>query len=406
MKTARAWPSRWHEPGEGTLLAIPPFAWRLIGVQVKKSDPRIALLREALGDVDPIGDAVVEWMKGGSAGERRGRFEHALMHGVASIDTGSPLGALFADVERIPAWLDRAKLRLGAETMLRLGRGGTYALGSVSLMSGYLASGAVKPLAKTGALTSAAPRRLAATGKFTRDLATSGDLARSSDGFKTTVRVRLLHAMVRAGLTASPSWKNEDWGAPINQRDLVGTHLEFTIGMISGTMALGYFISGRERDALMHLWRYVGLLLGIRDDLLPKTFQEGLEVAWIFDRTEEGPDADSRALGSALIAAFIARGKDEDARAFAELESRFLCGFSRFALGARAADALGIPDDLWKYAPLALAPGRAALEVWRRLVPGGRERAIRRGRSALESDLAHALGGRTPEFQPYGLREG
>ena len=122
-------------------------------------------------------------------------------------------------------------------------------------MSGYLSSGAVEPLVATGALLTMARRRIAETGKYLRDIATSGTIERSSEGFKTTVRVRIMHAMIRRRLGASAGWKTDDWGVPVNQRDMVGTNLEFSIAYIGGLTALGYRISRREREALVRLSR-------------------------------------------------------------------------------------------------------------------------------------------------------
>lgn len=208
--------------------------------------------------------------------------------------------------------------------------------------------------------------------------------------------MRVLHASVRARLAKNPAWRTEAWGIPINQRDMVGTHLEFTVAFIGGLVALGYWISKREREALMQLWRYAGLLVGVREDLVPATFEEGLELAYIFNATEKGPDDDGRALASALIDAWKTGASFTGT--LGRIEGRFLCGFARFALGRRAADALSIPDDIWKYAPLLVAPARGSLELVQRIAPGGRARAVRRGRSAIEANLARTLEGAVPAY--------
>jgi hypothetical protein len=280
---------RWREPSGDMLLPISPILMKALGVKVRPDDPRVERLKQALFEDDPVADAAVAWMHGDPA--RREAFERVLERG------GEPppeLRALFAEVDRVPDWLDRKMVRLGTETLMRVGRGAVYALGGASLMSGYLSCGAVKPLVRTGALTRAARRRLAETGMYIHDLASSKELHRFSPGVKSSVRVRLLHSMIRMRQRSSPDWNLEAWGIPINQRDMIGTHLEFTVAFIGGLTALGYLISRKEREALMHMWRYVGHLMGIRADLLPATFNEGIELAWIFNATEKGPDEDGR----------------------------------------------------------------------------------------------------------------
>lgn len=379
---------RWREPGGGMLLPIAPLLYTALGVRVRPDDPRIELLRQALFEGDPLADDVAAWMQTLPPGEGRAALERALEHGTGP-DAPAPLAALFAEVERVPPWLDRRAVRLGAETILRAGRSGTYALGCASLMSGYLSCGAVKPLVMTGALTRMARRRLAETAMYVRDLAISGDMGRASPGFKASVRVRVLHAQIRASQRRSPAWNTAAWGIPLNQRDMVGTHLEFTVAFIGGLTAQGFLLSRREREALMHLWRYVGVLLGVRPDLIPRSFDEGLEVAWIFNATELGPDADGRRLARALIEAW--EGGASFRGTLGRVEGRFLCGLTRFILGARAADALALPDDAWKYAPLLAAPARGSLEVLRLLIPGGRRVAVRLGRAAIEADVTRSL---------------
>ncbi len=381
-------PSRWHPPGRGTLLPLPDTALRLLGARLREDDPRGAALRGALLEGDPLADDLVAWMH--EAKDRRATFERAVERG-APRDAPAPLAAFFAAIDRTPPWVDRETVALATDTLLRCARSGTYALGGASLMSGYLSSGAVKPLVATGLLLTTARRRISETGKFLRDVATSGRLDRFSDGIKSAVRVRVLHAVIRRRLLASGRWRTEDWGTPINQRDMVGTNLEFSVAYIGGLTALGCLLSRREREAIMHLWRWLGLVVGVREDLLPKTFAEGLELAWIFNGTEQGPDDDSRALAAALVEAWSPGLPGRRSGAFGRVEGRFLTGFARFVLGRRAADALDLPDDAWKYAPLVVMPMRASLEAMRKLVPGARARAVRRGRAIIEEEVRLGL---------------
>lgn len=394
-------PSRYQPPGRGTLVPLPNVVLKAFGARLRKDDPRFDVLRNALLDTDPVADAVAALFGRLPPNEGRRLLDRALDEGIGALeDPPAELVALFAEVDHVPSWLDRDKLRLATDTMLRVGTSGTYALGSASLMSGYLSSGAVKPLVATGALTRMARRRLAETGKYVRDLAMSGDLGRYSDGVKTTVRVRVMHALVRKGIARTSSWKRSEWGAPINQRDMVGTHLEFTVAYIAGLAALGYTIDKREREALMHMWRYLGQLMGLRVDLVPTSFADALEVAWIFNQTEAGPDEDSRALAAALMEAWAEGLPGRRGGIVGKLEGRFLTGFARFVLGKHASDALRIPDDVFKYSVFAIAPMRITSEILRRALPGATRRAVARGRDKIERELALGLAGETPSYDP------
>ncbi len=387
-------PTRWRSELQVPGLIDFPFA-RF--VPIHPSDPRIAQLRDALMEVDPLADRLAASMQGEPAA--RSRFDRALSHGIAHVpDAPEPLRAFFEQIEHVPAWIDRDRIRLATETMLRVGTGGYTALGSVSLMSGYLASGAVKPLSMTGALTRMARRRLIETSKFVLDVARSGELDRGTPGFTAAVRVRMIHAMVRRGLHASGKWREGDWGAPINQHDMVATNLQFSSVFAIGLMAQGYVITAPEREALMHLWRAMGHLLGVRDALLPKTFREGVEVGRIINATEAGPDDDSRALAGALMQATRELHAEGLGPWLGGLRSRSELGLSRLVLGRRASRAIGLPDDLFRFAPLLTLPATLTAELAQRVIPGGRQLAIALGRHITTTAIERSLGGDPPPF--------
>jgi ER-bound oxygenase mpaB/B'/Rubber oxygenase, catalytic domain len=269
------------------------------------------------------------------------------------------------------------------------------------LMSGYLTDGATKSLVATGALTKLAPQRLDATARFVYDVAMS-DMGRFSTGFESSVKVRIMHAMVRRSLLESPRWQHAAWGIPINQRDLLVTHLQFTVTYLGATLALGRLDTRQERDALLHLWRYVSYLLGVRDDLLPKGVREGIEQLAIFNVTEDGPDADGRALAQALISAWLngppAQGP------LGDKIGQFLIGYARYFVGETAADALGIPDTHWKLVAPVLAIAFLPAELVQLVSPRVRALAVAWGRKRLERAFQGQSPYRAPARQPYAVQ--
>jgi hypothetical protein len=389
-------PTRWHEP-----TALPPWGARLgwIRPAIPASDPRVSVLREALLDTDPLADEVAAWLRERSLQGARDAFERAVERGPEAYGSlPEPARALFRQVDSVPIWADPDKLRLGSETLLRAWPAGSWSLAGFALAGGYLAGATVKPLVMTGALSRMAYRRLAETTRFVLDVASSPGLQRASDGFKTTVRVRVMHAQVRTGLLASGRWKAREWGAPINQQDMLTTILQFSVAYAYGLRALGVVLSSRERDALMLLWRYVGLVMGVRQDLLPTTFDEAASVYRLVAQTQMGPDEDSRALMAALLNVPRERrhGRREEIRG--EIEARFLGGYVRYVLGDEAGDRLGVPDGPWKLAPALVAPAIFGLEMVRLLLPGARDAAIRFGRTAARAHVERMLEGKGPTY--------
>lgn len=68
-------------------------------------------------------------------------------------------------------------------------------------------------------------------------------------------------------------WNVERYGEPINQGELIGTLLGSSQLIIEGMeeLAFGFQFTDREREAFLHLWRVVGFLFGIQDELNPNT---------------------------------------------------------------------------------------------------------------------------------------
>ncbi len=362
---------------------------RWLGVSVSADDPRWDALERATMRADPLADDVASWLSEHGADARRA-FDQLLEHGMKH-DCPEPLARLFAAVNEQPPWLDPERVALGTSTMLRQASSGQLSLTVLSLLAGYLSSTVNKPLLFTGALAARAPRRLAETGQFFHDIATSGQLGRWSAGFKTSIRVRLMHATVRRRLLALPTWQLDPWGVPINQRDMVATHLQFTVAYVAGLALLAALLTPREIDGLMHAWRYVSFLLGAEDTLIPKTFREGLELASIYNRSEPGPDDGSLRLGIALREAWETGPKPV---------ASFVTGFARFALGERTSEQLGVPPTRWKLAPPTLAAARLVPELLTMALPGARGRAVRRGREFLRAQVKLTLAGQPATFVP------
>ncbi|PRC48843.1 DUF2236 domain-containing protein, partial [Mycobacterium sp. ITM-2017-0098] len=91
---------------------------------------------------------------------------------------------------------------------------------------------------------------------------------RDGEGFKLTVHVRLMHALVNHQFEKNGRWDIARWGLPINQTDQAATLGLFNGALLLGVRMLGVRVSHGESRAIMHLWKYVGWLMGVDDDWL------------------------------------------------------------------------------------------------------------------------------------------
>jgi len=345
------------------------FKW-MLGSDPQPTDGQVEELKRYILMGDKLADAVVAMYRELPTGQGRKLLDQALEQGISSLDEPpQALVDLFAQIDEEPIWLDRDKLKLGCEVSRRVGPSGELVLRNLSLMAGYMGSAAAKPLVFTGQLDRMTPRRLAETGKFWRDVTTVGGLERNADGFKSAVRVRMMHAQVRNMLLNSNKWKME-WGHPLNQADTMATTLEFSIIFMLGLRALGFIINRREREAVIHLWRYIGYLMGVEERILPADESDALRALYMMLATAGGPDDDTRALGVSLANVPLQQASDKWFGPWlAKTEYHLRVGYTRYILGEKTADTLGLPRNKAKYFWVAQFPLRFSSEVIRACIP-------------------------------------
>jgi ER-bound oxygenase mpaB/B'/Rubber oxygenase, catalytic domain len=373
----------------------PPFSLALTlftRADVRATPDQLAAFRRFAQAGDPLADAVVAMMRELPPGQGRRLFEQAVSQGIGSVASPPPaLAAFFASVDAVPYWLDRDQLDRGSRVIGRTGLlGMVMVMPMMGLYGGYLASRANKTLLRTGDLDGMAPRRLAETAGWWVDVTTPGGLDRFGAGFTGVLRVRLMHAQVRAAMTGRADWDYEAWDHPVNQLQTTGTLLLFSLVMLLGSRLLGLRFSRRDRAAALHLWRYVGHLMGVHPDLLPVTEADAWRLFWLEGATEFRPDEDSRRLGQALLAAsptLLLPPRWKDSPRAGRMLTGYQAAFARLVLGKRNADFLGTPDSkLYQAAVVATGAAVLAAETARPLIPGATrlsERAGQRQRTKM-----------------------
>lgn len=344
------------------------------GGDLRADAAQLARLRRFAQADDPRADAVVAMMHALPRGEGRALFEQALTSGIASIgDPPAPLADFFHDVEATPYWVDFARIDRGARTIIRTGLLGMFPLGDMSLMGGYLASRAVKTLVGTGDLEHTAARRLAETASWWIDVTTPGALRPNGTGAQAALRIRLVHAFVRDAMNRRDDWDYDAWDRPVNQVQTVGTLLLFSLVFLVGTQLLGIRYTPQEREDVMHLWRYVGWLMGVDDELLPANESDAWRLLWLLAATEFIPDDDSRRLAKALLAqnAGIGAGLGPLSGVVGSASVSLHAAISRMLLGSSNADYLGLPHNrLTDAAVRGIAAVTFAAETARMRLPG------------------------------------
>ena len=371
--------------------------WMISGVDPEPTSAQWLALGLALRRGDPPADDLADWMSRQGLRTALPLFERALNLGIDEVpDAPRPLKAFFQAVEDMPDWVRPPLLIEGAKASHLCGLTGLQALRDAALMGGYQASAINQTLVLTGALAQGAQRRVAETTKWWIDCTSAGGLTRFAPGFRTTVRVRAMHALVRRRVRAMPEWDEDRLGLPINQCDMQATYLGFSVVFLVGQRMLGVPLNPAEGHAVMHLWRYIGWLMGVEEDLLYETEQQGRVGLYQNLLSQAPPDDSSAALGRALMDEPLGRDYGHAWPLLNHLHGRYerakhlsLC---RFFLGRQGMSDLGLPAGVLPWYPAFSVPWTAVKHHTLRLLPGGHAWLARQGREAQEGYLAVLFG--------------
>jgi hypothetical protein len=322
---------------------------------------------------DPLADPLVASFKAMPGGDGWRMLDEALLHGPDAVEGAPPqLAELVAPAFEPPDWVDLDLVDAGALAFWRSGGINVgLALLCGSLAYGYQSARLTRPLAATGRLTQMAPRRLRETGRWVSAATKPRALRPGAEGMRATVRLRMVHALVRTHLLESPDWDFASWGVPISSSDTLVTAIGgFLIVPLRALEDLGVRMSPAELEAMTHQWTWIASLMGTPDELLPRSYGDAhaaLDAALALD---EGPNEDSPKLMHALLhygteLPFEKRLPRLARRPGRAMKARLLAGFVRRWMDAEMADRLGVPDtQLTRLTPM-LRPLALAREIAR-----------------------------------------
>ena len=256
-------------------------------------------------------------------------------------------------------------------------------LGSYSLPLAYAAGNGVKVIYRARRLKEEPIRRLCDTAQMVINAMLPGQLETGGIGWHSTRKVRLIHALVRRHVQSDPEnpWSSE-WGTPINQEDLAGTLLSFSVAVVHGLKKMGAKLSQEDADAYVFAWASVGRLLGVDESLLTRTEAEAMSLALRIGERQVRSTPEGRELGRQLLGAveslFPIPG-------YAASLSHFFLEDTVF--GANVAQVLELPKPNWTrwLVRIRAAQKRVVLGLLDE-VPGARRR-----RSFVASRFAQAM---------------
>lgn len=184
-------------------------------------------------------------------------------------------------------------------------------------------------------------RRIVETGQFLLDVTDRGAFTEDGRGIRTTQKVRLMHAAVRHYILNDVRWQSQwdaTWGLPINQSDLAGTMLSFSVTVIDGLDKAGIVLTPEDREAYLHLWKLVGHVMGVMSELMPRDYPDAQIMMQRWQQQHYGASEAGHLLTKTLIDFLHERvpGRRFDS---------YTTNWMRVWLGDTLADALNVPPQ-------------------------------------------------------------
>ena len=108
-------------------------------------------------------------------------------------------------------------------------------------------------------------RRIRQNTRHLIEIMLPGALDREGEGWRLSVRIRLVHAQVRRLLRESGGWDEDELGAPVSSAHVALSAANFSATMIKQATRLGARMNAEERAGFMQTWRYASWLIGTPD---------------------------------------------------------------------------------------------------------------------------------------------
>ena len=200
-----------------------------------------------------------------------------------------------------PPWLDYEAFRPGIRAFHT-----NVDLMLVAFVTGVLVEGFSTLIAKSFKITgrvASTKRRLQQNNRHMLDIFFPGGLYRDGDGWKLSMRIRIIHSQIRSLLAKSDDWNHEAWGTPVSAAHLGLAISVFSKRLLEYSTQVGADFSREEEESVLSVWRYAGYLMGIPESILYTNDADAEKIYKTGYMCEPPPDSDSVAVANLLIQA-------------------------------------------------------------------------------------------------------
>ncbi|MCY3705299.1 MAG: oxygenase MpaB family protein [Gammaproteobacteria bacterium] len=299
---------------------------------------------------DPLADAVVRDLSDLDPGELHQTLAQALDNPHAP-QTGAPDSLVeFVDYSTaVPDWFDADIARMASRAFLRNSDIVLAALVGGSIVEGF-STLISKSFRIRGRVTNSGVRRLKQNGMQLVEQYLPGGMEPGGDGWRLTLRVRLVHAQSRYLINQSDEWDHDRLGEPISAAHVLLAGAAFSGRLMRHVATLGGDFSTEEREAYIHVWRYTGLLMGIPEDLIFDDEASACRAFEIGSMCEPPADLDAIIMANSIVnSAPVIIGVTDPAER--RKMARVVTQASRELIGEKLADSFLFPTRRRKVIP-------------------------------------------------------
>ncbi|MFQ3670357.1 MAG: oxygenase MpaB family protein [Verrucomicrobiia bacterium] len=322
---------------------------------------------------DPLADAVIHDLATLPPAEGQKLLTRAIEHGIQTVpEAPQSLRNFFEEVDGVPIWVDWNELRDGCDCFLHNADIFLMSFVAYVLPIGF-GTNINKCFHLTGRVTQLGVNRLKANNRQLVESFMIDGLRRRGDGFKLTLRVRLVHAQVRRLLLHSPEWNRAAWGLPLSAAHMAYAYSAFSAMLLKNAIRMGAEVPPHWRRGFMANWKYQAFLMGIPAEFLTTDPDFGVRTQQVGWSIEPDPDEEARIIVHSMINSAPVVGGIEDPvqrRNTAQL----IFNVSRTLVGDPIADQLAYPRFK---RPISLNLLRLKLrgrQLLAQILPGGRDR--------------------------------
>lgn len=264
-----------------------------------------------------------QWMRGGSAPNHLSELKEAF-----------PQFAFIQNSAEMPAWADPSLMKAGSAFFARHAQMIMSLLGVLSLPYCYTAAKGAMVLYLSELIQKQTTKRLYDTAIFVWEVMAPDAFAETGNAYEEILKVRIMHAAVRYYTFSGGKW-DDSWGIPINQEDMAGTNLSFSLIVLRGLRLLGYSVSHQQEAAFMHIWAVIGHLTGLTDDLIPENMKTAEQLDRAIKTRQFCISEHGRQLTQSLTDHIMKVNKSSASK-------NDILGLMRYLLGTEIADMLAI----------------------------------------------------------------